>query len=69
MSFSTNKIKLDDDTLNTIEIILNSTLTDIQIMFAYCQDIVWIDFSNFDFSQVNERYIRFNGYVFQVKIC
>ena len=40
--------------LNIIEIIYNEPLSTIRMMFFYCQEIEWIDFSNFDFSQVTD---------------
>ena len=52
ISFSNNYIPLNDYNLHTIEIIWNYTLTSLDFMFTECQDIEWIDFSNFDFSQV-----------------
>ena len=51
LSSINNTIKLEDE-LNTIEIIWNKILTDLKQMFAFCDKIESIDFSNFDFSQV-----------------
>ena len=51
LSSINNTIKLEDE-LNTIEIIWNKILTDLNQMFAFCDKIESIDFSNFDFSQV-----------------
>ena len=51
-TFSTHKIKLNQDGLNTIELKWSSTLQSLEMMFADCQDIEWVDFSNFDFSAV-----------------
>ena len=38
-TFSTHKIKLNQDGLNTIELKWSSTLQSLEMMFADCQDI------------------------------
>ena len=51
-TFSTHKIKLEQDGLNTIELKWNKALGSLDYMFTDCQDIEWVDFSNFDFTEV-----------------
>ena len=61
ISFSNNFIELNDDNLNTIEIIWNYTLTSLDYIFYECTEIEWIDFSNFNFSQVTSANALFQS--------
>ena len=53
LSKITDTITLESKS-NTIEMIWNQPLTCLRMMFYRCENIVYIDFSNFNFSQVND---------------
>ena len=61
ISSSTNWITLGDNCTYTIEMLWNYTLTHLEMMFIGCQDIEWIDFSNFNFSQATNLSSLLNG--------
>ena len=59
-------IHLSKNGSNTIEIIWDHLLTNLQFMFDHCQDIESIDFSNFDFSEITNMVYSF-GYCCKLK--
>ena len=66
ITLSSREIQLDKNGTNTIEIIWNRALYNAEAMFVYCEDIEWIDFSNFDFSQVTSTTVLM-GYCNKLK--
>ena len=55
------EINLTQNGLNTIEIIWNYTLSNLENIFEHCIEIESIDFTNFDFSKVtNAKYLMGN---------